>query len=247
MGWSAAESRRRYMESTRRLFDPTLPLVSILSGGRIWRALESGFAGVQIEDLPIPFFCVSTNLTRAEPVIHRSGSLSRAIRASASLPGILPPVYADGDLLVDGGLLDTLPIGIMRRHNVGGPVIAVDVAPLVDVAADESFDVTLSGWRVLRNRLRRTRPRPRLPGIVELMNRVVVVPSLYLRRRETADRPDLLIRPPVDRWGTLELRRVGPIEQAGYEGAIGPLRDWWANEAERGRGRPREPGRRGEP
>ena len=233
-GWTAAEGRRHLATSAQNLFDPTLPLVSILSGRRIWRALDSAFGDVAIEDLALPFFCISTNLTRAEPVIHQSGSLSRALRASASLPGILPPVYADGDLLVDGGLLDMLPIAAMRRLNGGGRVVAVDVSPPVDVAAEEAFGVHLSGWRVLRNRLTRASPRPRMPGIVELMSRVVVVPSVMLRGGlTTGDEADLLIQPSVGRWGMLDFKRVAPIERAGYEAAIGPLGDWW--EAEQGR------------
>lgn len=226
--WTPDELETNFTRSTRRLFDPTPPIVSLMSGRRIWRSIDDNFHGPDMEDTWLPFFCVSSNLTRAEPVIHRTGSLTRAIRASASLPGILPPVYAGGDLLVDGGLLDTLPIGVMRQLNGGGPVIAVDVAPPVDVLAGEDFGDHLSGWRLLWDRIRHPRTRRALPGIVELLSRTVAVPGLYLERQRKVAPADLLLQPPVDRWDTLDLGRVRPIARAGYEYAAEPLRQWWA-------------------
>jgi predicted acylesterase/phospholipase RssA len=144
------------------------------------------------------------------------------------LPGILPPVYADGDLLVDGGLLDTLPVGVMRQLNGGGLVIAVDVAPQVDVAASRDFGNHLSGWRLFRNRLLHPRTPRGVPGIFELLSRTVAVPGLFLERHLKAAPADLLLQPPVERWDTLDLRRVRPIAQAGYQFAREPLLDWWA-------------------
>ena len=80
-----------------------------------------------IEDLPLGFFCVSASLTRAEAVIHEHGPLWTAVRASLALPGIYPPVYSDGDLLIDGGAVDNLPVDVMRDRVGAGSIIAVDV------------------------------------------------------------------------------------------------------------------------
>lgn len=169
-------------------------------------------------------------MTQAIPAIHRSGPLSRAIRASASLPGILPPVFSGGDLLVDGGLLDTLPVGVMRQLNGGGRVIAVDVAPPVDVAARNDFGNHLSGWRLLRERVRHPRTAREIPGIFELLSRTVAVPGLFLERHLKSAPPDLLLQPPVEAWDTLDFSRVQPIVEAGYQYAIEPVRDWWAQQ-----------------
>jgi NTE family protein/lysophospholipid hydrolase len=210
-----------------RLLDVTLPLVSLASGARISRALISTHGDVQVEDTWRPFFCVSTDITQARPVIHRRGSLARALRASSSLPGILPPVYDGGSLLIDGGLLDTLPVGVMRSLNGGGRVIAVDVSPQVDAGAGAAFPEHLSGWRVLWDRLRHRRNRRSLPGIGELLQRTVAVPGLFLRGQLPAEPPDLLIQPPVSRWRMLDLDRVRPIVEAGYGASTEPLREWW--------------------
>jgi predicted acylesterase/phospholipase RssA/CRP-like cAMP-binding protein len=227
---TAAQLETTFRRSTRRLFDPTPPFVSLMSGRRIWRAIDDAYHGLAIEDLWLPFFCVSTNLTQAAPTVHRSGSLSRAIRASASLPGVLPPVVADGNLLVDGGLLDTLPVGVMRQLNGGGRVIAVDVAPPVDVVSSRDFGSHLSGWRLLRDRLMHPRTRRGVPGIFELLSRTVAVPGLFLERHLRSAPADLLLQPPVEQWDTLDFRRVRPIATAGYDATIRPIRDWWTKQ-----------------
>jgi NTE family protein len=114
---------RRHFQALR---DPTLPLVALLAGRRIRGRLEDAFGAVAIEDLPLPYFCISTNLTRAAQGLHERGPLARAIRASISLPGILPPMRIDADLHVDGGLVNNLPIDVVRAMGVD-IVIAVNI------------------------------------------------------------------------------------------------------------------------
>ncbi|HWA96185.1 MAG TPA: patatin-like phospholipase family protein [Terracidiphilus sp.] len=83
-------------------------------------------SSVDFDALPIPFRCVATDLTTFEPHVFRSGSLSNAVRASVSIPGVFPPVQApNGDYLVDGGIVDNLPTGILRSQLHAGIVIAV--------------------------------------------------------------------------------------------------------------------------
>ena len=77
----------------------------------------------------LPFFCVSTNLTRSRVEVHDRGDAGTAIRASVAIPGILPPVPFDGELLVDGGVLNNLPCDIMRATGAVHRLIAVDLSP----------------------------------------------------------------------------------------------------------------------
>ena len=136
-----------------RLIRPTLPLIALSSGRRVDRLLADHLGAAPIEDLPRRFFCVSANLTRAEEVVHERGALWRAVRASLSLPGLLPPVYADGDLLVDGAVLDNVPAGVMRARIGSGSVVAVDLLPEVESATAAPFDLGLSGWLIGQSHL----------------------------------------------------------------------------------------------
>ena len=94
--------------------------------------LADHLSAAPIEDLPLHFYCVSASLTRAEEVVHERGPLWPAVRASLALPGIYPPVYAAGDLLIDGGALDNVPADVMRGRVGSGSIVAVDVSPEVE-------------------------------------------------------------------------------------------------------------------
>jgi predicted acylesterase/phospholipase RssA/CRP-like cAMP-binding protein len=200
-----------------RLVTLTLPLVSVSSGRRVDRLVADRITAVPIEDLPRPFFCVSASLTRAEEVIHDRGPLSHAVRASVSLPGIFPPVYADGDLLVDGATLNNVPADVMRGRVGRGCVVAVDLSPEVEPLKFAPFGPGLSGWRVLGRRLNPFTSAPPVPGIGYILTRS---PSLnQVRHRRTAldgDRIELLLRPPVGGFGALDFKGAGPLIEAGY-------------------------------
>ncbi|MGE5501235.1 MAG: patatin-like phospholipase family protein, partial [Ignavibacteriales bacterium] len=100
LGWDDAEMDRRMHEAfvdSSPIADIAIPPLLAMTGGRIVaQRLEEHFGDVQIEDLPLPFFCVSSNLTTGAYHLHRRGSLCRALRASIALPGVLPPMTEDG-------------------------------------------------------------------------------------------------------------------------------------------------------
>ena len=99
-GWSAdtmMDQVRTLFSSRFALYDPTIPFSSLLAGKKLDRVLGEFFEGVDIADLWIPFFCVSTNLSRAYSQVHDSGSLQDAIRSSCSIPGLFPPSTYSGN------------------------------------------------------------------------------------------------------------------------------------------------------
>ncbi len=102
------------------------PAYSLIRGGKTRRLLRGAFGDRRIEELPLRFFSLSCDLVGREAVVHRVGLLADAIYASLAIPGVFPPVAVDGRLLVDGGVLDNLPVATMARTGEG-PVIAVDV------------------------------------------------------------------------------------------------------------------------
>jgi NTE family protein len=96
------------------LNDFTLPLIALVRGKKASTMLHQNFGDVRIEELTKPFFCVSSDLTTGRIHEHRAGVLWRALRATVALPGILPPVTHHGHLLVDGGVMNNLPVDLMR-------------------------------------------------------------------------------------------------------------------------------------
>jgi predicted acylesterase/phospholipase RssA len=107
--------------------DYTLPRSALARGQRIRRAAEEQFGDTLIEALPRGFCCVSTDMLKRTAVVHRTGSVVEAIRASGALPVLLPPVRTEDRLLVDGGILDNLPVHTLTERDEG-PVIAVNIS-----------------------------------------------------------------------------------------------------------------------
>ena len=182
--------------------DYTLPFVSLARGRRFDRYLQALFGDASIEDLRMPYFCVSSNLTRADTVVHRTGPLWRAIRASGSLPGLVPPVVDDGDLLYDGGLLNNLPVDLMRKEIHTGVLIAVDVVPPVDLGIRATGLESPSGWRIAWSRLNPLTKAIEMPSIVSILQRVG---SAVLQGPVQALQPDATDRrDPMDNHPSLE-------------------------------------------
>ncbi|HEV3192601.1 MAG TPA: cyclic nucleotide-binding and patatin-like phospholipase domain-containing protein, partial [Polyangiaceae bacterium] len=113
LGLSSSKVMTACAQIARRAFDLTLPVVSIAAGKGQMDGIVGVAGDLDIEDLRTTFFCVSTNLTRAEEVVHRRGKIATAVRASMAVPGLFPPVPHNGDLLVDGGLSNNVPVDTM--------------------------------------------------------------------------------------------------------------------------------------
>ena len=202
--------RRVFLEG-RPMSDPTFPVVSLFRGGKIDRLLAQAFADLAIEDLRHPFFCVSSDISNAVPVIHRQGPLRTWLRATITIPGIFPPVLSDGTVLVDGGVIDNLPIG--AAHEMGrGAVIGVDVSGDEDTFAPP-VDKPISWWQ----RMSGAR-RPGEPDIVETLWRVGTIGSIASLRRG-AQAAHLVIRPPVARIPLLDWKLFDQTVSIGYEHA----------------------------
>ncbi len=143
MGWDDQEIDRRIRKAfveTNPLGDYNLPVVGLVRGKRVNRRLMEHFGDAEIGDLSIPFFAVSTNLTDGTYRVHRRGLLREALRATISLPGILPPVVHNGEVLVDGAVLNNFPTDVMRELH-RGLVIGSDVARAPEgLSADDFID-----------------------------------------------------------------------------------------------------------
>jgi NTE family protein len=174
MGWDLEELDRRIREAfveSSPLNDIAFPLLAMTRGRRVDERLETHFGDTQISDLWRPFACVSTDLTSGGPYIHRRGLLRRALRASLSLPGVLPPVVEDGHVLVDGALVRNLPVDVVREQH-DGVTIGVDVAVSQGLMPDDLL-LRPSGWRWLTSGAWR-----KGPPIVSVLIRSATLPSV---------------------------------------------------------------------
>ena len=109
------------------LIDFSLSLNHIVKGTRIIEAIMEFVPDVNIEDLPIPYCAVATDLKAGREVIFRKGSLFKAIRASISLPSFYEPVKHDDMILIDGGIINPLPLNRVKRQ-AGDILVGVDVS-----------------------------------------------------------------------------------------------------------------------
>lgn len=219
-GWSVTELTERLhaaFVAARPLRDYTLPLVSLVSGQKVTRLLRNGFGEGTIEDLPLGFFCVSSNLTTGHHEVHRRGPVWRALRASVAIPGVLPPVVDHGAVLVDGGTMNNLPVDVMRELG-RGPVIGCDVgADRAFTIATEELDVPRP-WQLLRWA---REPRHR-PNIFQVLWRAGMVNSNATTAAHR-EKTDLLLQPPLAQIDMLNWRAFDRAIAAGYEYAVGRI------------------------
>jgi len=198
--------------------DMTLPVISLLRGQRMERLIGE-YLGGMIEDLPIPFFCLTSSLGSGESRLHDRGSLPAALRASVSIPGVFPPAVVDGQLTIDGGILDNLPVDRMRGRPVGR-VIAVDLSGRQTYQVD--YAAVPSPWALLAGRYLPFRRRYRVPGFLTVMLKAAEIGTMRTAR-EAGLRADLLLRPDVNRFSLTDVKPFEAIVAAGYESARSAL------------------------
>lgn len=207
------------------VIDKTLPLVALTSSNNVRKINQHGCGEKLIEDLWCPFFCVSTSLSTASVKVHQRGRMWRAIRASMSIPGIFVPVVEDGDVLVDGGIMDNFPIATMQRLAESNRIIGVNVAPYRERRRFYDIDTSVSGWRVLFNKLNPFSKNLKTPSLVEVLMRTLEVNGSKASR-DQADLADLLIEPDTRGYGLQAYDKWKPLAQCGYDASIEKLAEW---------------------
>ncbi|TYR82617.1 patatin family protein [Priestia megaterium] len=173
--------------------DFTVPKMGFIAGNRIKSLVQAFTKNKTIEELNIPVAIVATDLKTGEKVVFKTGSVSQAVRASISIPGIFAPEKVEGRLLVDGGVVDRIPVSVAREMGAD-IVIAVDVSKAKRNAEISSiFDVILQSLDILQDEL--------------VTNRAVA--------------SDIMIRPQVEAFSSRAFTNIQEIieigERAAYE------------------------------
>lgn len=213
MGWSQDELEDRIYRAfveTSPLDDWNLPVIALTKGKKMQRRLTEHFGDVQIEDMVRPFFCVSSNLKDATVMVHRTGLVREALRASSAVPGLVPPVTDGENVYVDGAVFSNFPVsqlrGLHRGCNVG-----CDVTRNIGLNPQDFIDPPGFFEWALRHGLRNP------PPIASLLMRAATVGVLE-EHAATRQKVDLLVLPELD----LELRdwrRFDEAVEAGYNAA----------------------------
>jgi len=219
------------IEVNRKLFrdfrpfkgDRTIPIHSFVTGVTSNRGLQGLFGKLHIADLKLPFFSVAANLSLATLIVDRHHEVWKAVRCSMSLPGLMPPVIEGGHLIVDGGVLNNLPVDVMRK-NCNGPVIAVDVSPPVDMLVDCDDRESIRFMDFFRRKLSRQK-KGAIPNLIEIINRTAFLSSIH-HREAMAKHADLLVHPPMAGYGLMDWHKLETLVDIGYRTTKERLKQW---------------------
>lgn len=176
----------------------------ILKGGKLFDDLREGFLNGRIEDLKRPFAAVATDLATGREVWLRKGPIAGAVRASIAMPGLFTP-WPDGErLLVDGGLVNPVPVSVARA-------LEADVVIAVDLSSD------LVGRRAPA--AGEDEP-PKQPNVIEIVIGSLNIMSVRITRSRLAGEPaDAVIQPRLAELGLLEYHRGAEAIEAGRAAA----------------------------
>jgi NTE family protein len=228
-----AEKMRHAFVRNNPFNDYTLPIVSLVRGRRMTSLIKYHFGEARIEDMWKTYFCVSTNLSSGTLNVHRDGSLWHGLRASGAVPGLLPPAVIDGQILVDGGLMDNFPTGIMRTL-ARGPVVGVDVS------SGSSFECGVNDieskslyWMLVKG-------RKQVPGMLKILMRSGTVNG-EIQSIASRAAADVLIHPELSAYDILAWQSFDTIVELGYKAGLEAIRQHqslltgeWAKEATAG-------------
>lgn len=225
-GLRAADIERALRLDLRRLAmlaDVTLPLSGLVRGNRVTAALESVLGRLTFEDLKIPFACVATDIIRGQEITIRSGPVITAVRASISVPGIFTPVKVRGRYLVDGGLVNMVPVSTCREMGAGY-VVGVNVIPdpaglihpggIGDEGREEEPEAGARGSR----RRGSKRVKPGAPNLVKVLIQSLYIPGHRIAM-ENLQAADLAISPEVGDIGFFQFDRQVEAVEAGEKAA----------------------------
>lgn len=219
-GWGYEEMlmrMRRSFVDTNPLNDYTLPLISLVAGRKVRGLLQREFGDVEIENLHLPFFCVSANLTTGQSAVHRRGKLWSWLRASVAIPGVLPPVFEQRQIHVDGATINNLPVDVMREQ-LRGSVIAVDVAADRAFETDPEVTEVPAAWK-MPLWLRKQRSKI---NIMQILWRSGMINSKAITAYQR-ELTDLLLRPPLEDIDMLDWHALDRAVELGYRHAVREL------------------------
>lgn len=216
------------------LSDSTLPIMSYFSGRKFSKNIKQFFNETRIEDLWIQYFCVTTNMSTSDICVHRTGSLWKAVRASMSILDYLPPMSIDGELLIDGGYINNLPVDVMKELFDPHIVIAVDVENKTGILFEgDAFGSSLSGWWLLGHKMLGwimpfyKGPHTSIPRFAEIVYSLLYLNHNRNVRKLVDDKlMDIYIAPELGNTMLLDYHKFAEISEIGYRYSKICITEW---------------------
>ncbi|MBR0273197.1 MAG: patatin-like phospholipase family protein [Bacteroidaceae bacterium] len=221
--WMKTVDRKKMLELT----DFSLSINHIVKGSRIIEAIMEFVPDIRIEDLPIPYCAVATDLKAGREVVFRTGSLFDAIRASISLPSFYEPVLSDGMILIDGGVTNPIPLNRVVRHE-GDILVGVDVSGH-DYAAQSALQEEMAEKRKRSRSLSQQILNRLIPNNQEFNYYTMLsrVSSLMIRQNSILMtklmKPDLLIDIQMSRYGGFDYDKSEKLIAIGHQKTLQAL------------------------
>jgi NTE family protein len=227
--WMVSLDRRRVFN----LVDFTIGRSGMVKGDRVFKAMKQFIPDTRIEDLPIPYAAVAVDLISQHEVVFREGSLFDAIRASVSIPSVLTPVKTKDGLLVDGGVMNNIPVNHARRIE-GDLLVVVNVNARIPVQFPEltQEEVEKQKWAYkkkieeFQSQLQKIRPRGLTVkassdqdgnmSYLSLAERTISLMMHHMAQMNLANHsPDILIEVSRDSCGTYDFFKAQELIEMG--------------------------------
>ena len=221
---------------------------SLLGVQGLFQILTDSLGDCRFEDLSIPFACTAVDLNNSEEIILAHGNVIDAILATIAIPGIFPPRHLNNYLLVDGGVMDPVPVSLARWLSPSSPVVAVCLSPAPDAWAqlpDPHVPTSASIPRPILEQFARLR----IGQALQIFYKSIDTTSRMIAElRMQIDKPEVIIRPQVERFGLLDnvdTRELIALGEAAAEAALPEIRQVlsWANQLTRYFRRSHAPGK----
>jgi len=213
----------RYSVSWRNL---TWPAISLFNAKGLTTIIQKIYGNQQIEDLWLPYFCVSTNLAKNTETIHYRGCLWEQIRSSISIPGVIPPMVQDGELHFDGGLLNNLPVDVMRKITTQrGTIIAIELVAYNKDEHKYNFPPILTFWQTFLGKFN-LRNDYKFPRFIDTFLKSLLAGS-SLKAKQNSMGADILIGLDLSRYPMLHSNRKQEhrIIEIGYEATMHQIKN----------------------
>jgi NTE family protein len=218
-----------------RLVDTTFRAGGVMTGNRLMQAIEASIGNAPIESLPLAFAAVATDLYTGEEIWLRDGPYMTAVRASSGLPGLFAPTWHEGRWLIDGGVVNPVPVSLCRALGAEF-VVAVDLSrsvtrialraqreaqaameppPTAEVSAEGN--AILKRWSgLLDGVVESFRSRRTEPGLFEVMaSSVNIMQDRITRSRLATEPPDVVLRPDLAAFQLMDFHRADEAIEIG--------------------------------